>query len=250
MVPFAGWEMPVQYKEGVLKSHLHTRTDASLFDVSHMGSLHITGKDHIKFLESITVADVQALKKDQARLSSILTDKFTIIDDCMITRRDNHVYMVINAGCFDKDMKHINAKLAEFNAQGGDCKIDVMQDRALLAIQGPKAAAVVQQHLPGVDLAKVNFMSAINATFVGAPDCIVSRCGYTGEDGFEIHVPAAHAARVAHTLLKDPRMLPAGLGARDSLRLEAGLCLYGHDLDETVTPIEATLLWTITKRFV
>ena len=247
MVPFAGWEMPVQYKHGVLKEHMATRNAASIFDVSHMGQFRITGKDRLAFIESVTVADMAALQPNQARLSVLLNDKFGIIDDCVVHKRADHAYLVLNAGCKDKDMAHINAKLKVFQQKGGDCQIAEMSKHALVALQGPQAALLLQALTPKLQLDKLNFMFAEEADVAGIP-CLVTRCGYTGEDGFEIAVPAESSTALCHKLLKDSRVLCAGLGARDSLRLEAGLCLYGHDLNEDISPIEAGLLWTITKR--
>ena len=246
MVPFCGWDMPVQYKEGVLKSHIHTRENASIFDVSHMGQVKITGKDRIKFIESVSVADVEALQMNQARLSSFTTQTFGVIDDCMITKRPDHIYMVINAGCHDKDMEFLNEqlKIAKNNGMDVDLKEDL--DSGLIALQGPKAMEVLAKHVP-INLTDLPFMYQVNTKVNNIP-ILVTRCGYTGEDGFEISIPSSHTEDITKLLLNDSATLMAGLGARDSLRLEAGLCLYGHDLNETISPIEAGLLWTITKR--
>eukprot|EP01102_Stenamoeba_stenopodia_P001698 TRINITY_DN11540_c0_g1_i1.p1 TRINITY_DN11540_c0_g1~~TRINITY_DN11540_c0_g1_i1.p1 ORF type:complete len:404 (+),score=113.02 TRINITY_DN11540_c0_g1_i1:65-1276(+) len=245
MVPFCGWEMPVQYPLGVLKSHLWTREQASLFDVSHMGQIQFHGKDRYDFIESLVVGDIKGLAVGNARLSVITNEKGGIIDDTVITKQDDHLYMVINAGCADKDLAHIRKHLAAWQAKGKDVQLTVL-DRALIALQGPKAAEVVQR-LTSADVSKIPFMSGRNLK-VGGLDTYLTRCGYTGEDGFEISVLPKDAIPFAKALLNDKTVLPAGLGPRDSLRTEAGLCLYGNDIDESITPIEASLAWTIGKR--
>ncbi|TMW58324.1 hypothetical protein Poli38472_011912 [Pythium oligandrum] len=248
MVDFAGYAMPVQYPAGVLKSHNHTRTPgmASLFDVSHMGQLRITGADRVRFLESIVVADLESLSHGEAKLSLITNDKGGIIDDCVITKYEDHLYVVVNAGNQDIDLEHMHKLLAEFK---GDAQIERITDRALIAVQGPGAAEIMNSFTPNVDFKELGFMTG---QFTSLPtegvDVILTRCGYTGEDGFEISVPSANAESFARKLLDDERVLEAGLGARDSLRLEAGLCLHGHDINAETTPIEATLAWTISKR--
>lgn len=256
MVEFAGYAMPVQYANaGVLKSHTHTREEgkASLFDVSHMGQLRITGADRVAFLESAVVGDLAALAPGEAKLSLITNACGGIIDDCVITKYPDHLYVVVNAGNQDVDLAHLHALLADFK---GDAAIERLEDRALVALQGPGAADVLRDVLApsaldsDLDLAKFGFMhgtyASLRADKLG--DAIITRCGYTGEDGFEISVPGADAEALANTLLSDERVLEAGLGARDSLRLEAGLCLHGHDITAETTPIEATLAWTIGKR--
>jgi len=250
MVPFGGWALPVQYSDSIISSHHHVRNSAGLFDVSHMGQLIIRGKKAMDYLEFVTVADVHALNVDQSRLSVITNENGGIIDDCMITRKEDYVYMVINAGCIDKDLKHMHEQLAVFNSKhNADVTIDYIQDRALLALQGPKAASVLEALLPAdYNLTSQDFTYTRTSKVGKFDDCWIARCGYTGEDGFEISVPNKDAIPFMHTLLENTDVLPAGLGVRDSLRLEAGLCLYGHDLDETITPIEAGLAWTITKR--
>jgi len=251
IVPFGGWALPVQYgKESIGNSHLHVRSKAGLFDVSHMGQLILRGNKAADFLEYITPADIGALETNQARLSLLTNEAGGIIDDCMITKKDGHIYMVINAGCIDKDLAHMHAELAKFNEKnGGDVSIEYLQDRALLALQGPKAAEILQGLVPSdYDVASQDFMYTRHSSIGKFNDCWIARCGYTGEDGFEISVPNADAIAFMHSLLESEHVHPAGLGVRDSLRLEAGLCLYGHDLNETTSPIEATLGWTITKR--
>ena len=239
MVPFAGYEMPVQYPAGVLKEHLHTREKAGLFDVSHMGQAFLAGDT--ASLERVTPADVMGLKDGMQRYGLLLTDAGTIKDDFMFSRLagEADLYLVVNAGTKDGDFAYIAEKLA------GAATLTPRPDRALLALQGPVAAMVLERLSPGIS--DLTFMKVKRVTVAGAP-AIVSRTGYTGEDGFEISLEGADAERVARALLGEPEVLPIGLGARDSLRLEAGLCLYGHDIDETVNPLEASLMWSIGKR--
>lgn len=251
MVPFAGYSMPVQYQAGVLQSHLHTREQgkASLFDVSHMGQLRITGHDRLRFLESVVVGDLEALDSGEAKLSLITNDQGGIIDDCVISRYDDHLYVVVNAGNHDIDLAHMHQLLKAFQ---GDAAIEQMPDHALVALQGPGARDVIESLCPTVNLNELGFMHGMY-TSLKLPnndqiDVILTRCGYTGEDGFEISVPSKNVETFARALIKDDRVLEAGLGARDSLRLEAGLCLHGHDITDQITPIEATLAWTIGKR--
>jgi aminomethyltransferase len=241
MVPFAGYEMPVQYPAGVLREHLHTRASAGLFDVSHMGQAFLSGEDPSRALEQVTPADVIGLKEGMQRYGLLLNGQGTIKDDFMFTKLagEADMYIVVNAGTKEDDYAYIADKLQ------GAATLTTRFDRALLALQGPKAGAVLERHSPGIDA--LTFMQVVRATVAGAP-AIVSRSGYTGEDGFEISIEAHDAERVARALLGDPEVLPIGLGARDSLRLEAGLCLYGHDIDETTDPVEASLVWSIGKR--
>ncbi|CAI5725169.1 unnamed protein product [Peronospora destructor] len=251
MVPFAGYSMPVQYSAGVLQSHLHTREQgkASLFDVSHMGQLRITGKDRLQFLENVVVGDLQALDSGEAKLSLITNDKGGIIDDCVISRYDDHMYVVVNAGNQDIDLVHMHKLLDNFN---GDAAIERIQNRALVALQGPGAVDVIETLAPNVNLKDLEFMHGVFTPLKlqdgKVVDVILTRCGYTGEDGFEISVLSKDSEMFARALLQDPRVLESGLGARDSLRLEAGLCLHGHDITADTTPIEAMLAWTIGKR--
>lgn len=247
MVPFAGYAMPVQYTDGILKSHLHTREEgcASVFDVSHMGQLRIHGADRVAFMERVVVGDIATLEEGTSRLSLICNAQGGIMDDTVISNAGDHLYVVVNAGNKDKDMAHFQAELESFS---GDASMEYIQDRSLLALQGPGAQDVMSSLLPAsVDLTQMPFMTGGRMTVSGL-DCIVTRCGYTGEDGFEISVPSSDAVSLMRTLLDPEQVLPAGLGARDSLRLEAGLCLHGHDIDETTTPAEAALGWTISKR--
>ena len=241
IVPFAGYEMPVQYPAGVLKDHLHTRAKAGLFDVSHMGQAFLSGNDPAKALERVTPADVQGLKEGMQRYGLLLNDGGTIKDDFMFSKLagEKDMYLVVNAGTKEADFEYIAAQLK------GAATLTPKPDRALLALQGPLAGAVLERLSPGIDA--LTFMKVVRANIAGAP-AIVSRSGYTGEDGFEISIEAKDAERVARALLAEPEVLPIGLGARDSLRLEAGLCLYGHDIDETTDPVEANLVWSIGKR--
>lgn len=249
MVDFAGYAMPVQYTAGVLKSHTHTREagKASLFDVSHMGQLRITGVDRVRFMESLVVGDLEALAHGEAKLSLITNDQGGIIDDTVISKYEDHLYVVVNAGNQEIDLEHMHKHLAAFK---GDVQIERLTDRALVALQGPGAVDVVAGLAPGIDFTDMEFMTGKYTALpkAGVDDVILTRCGYTGEDGFEISVPSAQAEQFAETLLKDERVREAGLGARDSLRLEAGLCLHGHDITAATTPIEGTLAWTIGKR--
>ena len=246
MVPFAGYSMPVQYKDGVLKEHLWTRENAGLFDVSHMGQARLRGVSPLSAFEEVTPGDFIGLKPGKQRYSVLLNKKGGIIDDLMAARPifsdgtgDDGLFVVVNGACKDNDFKVIDDELA------GQVRIERLEDRALLALQGPKAAAVLADHAP--DAAGMVFMDARSMTAFGT-DAIVSRSGYTGEDGYEISIPASEAERVWNTLLADERVKPIGLGARDSLRLEAGLPLYGHDVDESVSPVEADLAFSISKK--
>ncbi len=239
MVPFAGYDMPVQYAAGILTEHNHTREQASLFDVSHMGQATLRGDDPIAALEALVPGDLAALGDGEIRYTLFTNEHGGILDDLMVTRRGDGLFLVVNAACKDQDFAHIQANL------GGGNRLDILEDRGLLALQGPQAAAVLGRLAPGAEA--MGFMTARTLT-IGDVSCDVSRSGYSGEDGYEISVPAEQAEALARLLLDQSEVMPAGLGARDSLRLEAGLCLYGSDIDETTTPIEAGLLWTISKR--
>lgn len=238
MVDFAGWSMPVQYPKGILKEHLWTRTKASLFDVSHMGQISMPGADAAAAIESLVPADIQALKPGRARYTQFTTEDGGIIDDLIVTATDDGLYLVVNAGGRDTDLAHLREHLP-------GREIELLADRALLALQGPAAVNVLARLAP--EVAELRFMSSIELEAAGL-ELRISRLGYTGEDGFEVSVAAGHAVELARTLLAAEEVQPAGLGARDSLRLEAGLCLYGHDIDRTTSPIEADLAWTIQKR--
>jgi aminomethyltransferase len=249
MVPFAGYELPVLYKGengGVLKEHLWCRSEgkASLFDVSHMGQIRWRGKDRAAFLESIVVGDIKGLAPGSGLLSLVTNENGGIIDDTVITNAGDYIYMVVNGATKFGDMKHFQEQMHKFK---GDVSMEYLEDTMqLLALQGPGAAAAVAKILPqGFNLSKMAFMTGVDTTIMGIPGCRITRCGYTGEDGFEIAMPAEHAVSIASKLLEDSAVNPTGLGARDSLRLEAGLCLYGHDLNETINPIEGALGWTM-----
>ncbi|KAM6300858.1 aminomethyltransferase, mitochondrial [Aegotheles albertisi] len=247
MVPFAGWSLPLHYGQGHLQSHLHTRRHCSLFDVSHMLQTRVYGRDRVRFMESLVVGDIAELKLGQGTLTLITNERGGIVDDLIVTNAsEDHLYVVSNAGCAEKDLAVMRSRAAELQATGSDIHLETL-DNALLALQGPSMAQVLQAGLPD-DLAKLTFMRSITTTVFGVPGCRVTRCGYTGEDGVEISVPAGRAVELAEQLLAVPEVWPAGLAARDSLRLEAGLCLYGNDIDETTTPAEAALLWTLGKR--
>ncbi|XP_033922061.1 aminomethyltransferase, mitochondrial isoform X1 [Melopsittacus undulatus] len=323
MVPFAGWSLPLHYEQGHLQSHLHTRSRCSLFDVSHMLQVplgrqgwgprgaptrphvppgpfqtRVYGQDRIRFMESLVVGDIAELKPGQGTLTLLTNERGGIMDDLIVTNTlEDHLYVVSNASCADKDLaimrvhgclnpvgggkhggnesSHLlgisvaactevampthgvgphgssslspwQGRAAELQATGSDIHVEVL-DNALLALQGPSMARVLQTGLSD-DLAKLSFMNSITTTVFGVPGCRVTRCGYTGEDGVEISVPAGRAVELAEQLLGVPEVWPAGLAARDSLRLEAGLCLYGNDIDETTTPAEAGLMWTLGKR--
>ena len=240
MVPFAGYAMPVQYPAGILAEHLHTRAQAGLFDVSHMGQLFLSGIDAAAALEALVPGDIRGLGAMCMRYTLLLNDRGGILDDLMVTRLgDGRLFVVVNAATKDADFAHLQAHLSPKIA------IERLDDRALLALQGPAAAAVLQRFAGAVT--ELPFMAAAKTTLAGQP-CLVTRSGYTGEDGFEISLPATGVKTLAERLLAEPEVKPVGLGARDSLRLEAGLCLYGHDIDDTTTPVEADLAWTIGKR--
>jgi aminomethyltransferase len=255
--PYAGWKMPVMYPEGMKQEHLHTRSSASLFDVSHMGQLHLEGKDVPEFLEALVPGSIQDLKPNKSRLTQFTNENGGIMDDTVITRREeDKFYVVVNAGCCEKDLKYLTAKIEEFTSgehAGRKVDLNFLNHYSLLALQGPQAADVLQNLIGNAyDLSELEFMTAVdvpisNLRGLDSPLQIV-RCGYTGEDGFEISVPETHANQLAELLTGDERVKLAGLGARDTLRLEAGLCLMGSDMNEEITPIEAGLVFTIGKR--
>ncbi|MDF2813052.1 MAG: gcvT [Microvirga sp.] len=249
MVPFAGYDMPVQYPTGILTEHNWTREHAGVFDVSHMGQALLIAEDKshetvARALETLIPADILNLKPGQQRYSQLLDGKGGILDDLMVSRSadegdSGRLMLVVNASMKDADYAHIQAHLP--NGVG----LERLDDRALIALQGPKAVEVMAKLAP--ETTDMTFMAARRMKVAGL-DCHVSRSGYTGEDGFEISVPADKAAELWRAILADPEVKPIGLGARDSLRLEAGLCLYGHDIDTTTSPIEAGLIWSIQKR--
>ena len=238
MVPFAGYAMPVQYPAGIITEHRQCRASAALFDVSHMGQLRLVGPDAAAALESLVPQDVLDLPVGKQRYAFFTNAAGGLLDDLMITRRADDLFLVVNAGCKDADTRHLVTE------SGHRCQIVPMPDHALLALQGPKAVDALARINGGV--AALTFMSGGHFALAGT-DCFVTRSGYTGEDGFEISVPATHAIALARTLLAQPEVEAAGLGARDTLRLEAGLCLYGHDIDTATTPVEAGLTWAIQK---
>ena len=246
MVPFAGYEMPVQY-EGIIAEHLHTRAAAGLFDVSHMGQAFLTGPDHdttARALEALVGADLVNLDPGRQRYTQLLNEEGGIIDDLMVTRsadpdEDGVLMLVVNAARKAVDYDYLEPALPP------NVKLLRAEHRALIALQGPSAAAVLARHAP--DTASMAFMSASSTRFDGI-ECHVSRSGYTGEDGYEISVKAIRVRAIAERLLAHPEVKLIGLGARDSLRLEAGLCLYGHDIDASTSPVEAGLAWSIGKR--
>ena len=243
MVPFAGYEMPVQYTPGVLREHLHTRASAGLFDVSHMGQIALRAKsgrieDAARALERLVPQDILALAPGRQRYAQFTNEAGGILDDLMVANFGDHLFLVVNAACKDADEAHLREHLADA------CVVEPLPDRALLALQGPKAEAILAKFC--ADAPGMRFMDAGPHRVKGL-DCFVSRSGYTGEDGFEISAPADQAEALAKALLAEGDVLPIGLGARDSLRLEAGLCLYGHDIDTSTTPVEAALEWSIQK---
>jgi len=239
LVTFAGYELPIQYDAGIKTEHLHTRAAASLFDVSHMGQARVTGDDRVAAMESLLPADIAGLPVQSIKYSFLTNDSGGIRDDLMVTNGGDSLQLVLNAACKQADLAYIRAALA------GRATVTELTDLALLALQGPQAAEVLARFAPGI--ARLPFMTAA-ALEIDGVSCVASRSGYTGEDGYELSMPAAGADKVARCLLAAPEVAPAGLGARDSLRLEAGLCLYGHDIDETTTPVEAGLTWAIPKR--
>lgn len=238
MVPFAGYDMPVQYPAGIVAEHTACRTAAALFDVSHMGQLLLEGPDAAAALETLVPVDVQGLAVGKQRYAFFTNDAGGLLDDLMITRREHDLLLVVNAACKAADTAHLQRHI------GARCRITPLPDRALIALQGPLAVEALARLAHGVRA--LTFMTGGAFTLQGA-ECYLTRSGYTGEDGFEISVPAEAAERLARALLAQPEVQPAGLGARDTLRLEAGLCLYGHDIDTTTTPVEAGLTWAIQK---
>ena len=238
MVPFAGYSMPVQYPAGLMAEHHHTRNAAGLFDVSHMGQLRLVGADAAAAFETLIPVDVIGLQAGKQRYGLLLNDEGGIIDDLMFVNRGADIFVIVNGACKAGDIAHIQARI------GQRCDVIPMPERALLALQGPQAVAALSRLVPGVE--KLVFMTGAGFTWGGA-DLFITRSGYTGEDGFEISVPNESTEALARTLLAQPEVKPVGLGARNSLRLEAGLCLYGNDIDTTTTPVEAALNWAMQK---
>jgi len=238
MVPFASYAMPVQYPLGLMKEHLHTRAAAGLFDVSHMGQIKISGAHAAAALERIMPVDVQSLGVHKQRYGLLLNEAGGILDDLMFVNRGDHYFLIVNGACKQADLAHIQAQI------GGVAEVEYLPEQALLALQGPQAAAVLQRLVAGVE--KLVFMTGGDFVWQGAA-LYITRSGYTGEDGFEISLPSAVATAFARALLAQTEVQAIGLGARNSLRLEAGLCLYGSDMDAATTPIEAGLSWAIQK---
>lgn len=238
MVPFAGYSMPVQYPSGLMAEHLHTRAEAGLFDVSHMGQLRLVGPDAAAAFETLMPVDVIDLPTGKQRYGLLTDDAGGILDDLMFIKRADGIFVIVNGACKVGDIAHMQLRI------GGRCEVIPMPDHALLALQGPHAVTALARLAPGV--AALVFMTGGHFRVAGC-DCFITRSGYTGEDGFEISVPGDQAETLARALLAQPEVKPIGLGARNSLRLEAGLCLYGNDIDTTTTPVEAALNWAMQK---
>jgi aminomethyltransferase len=239
MVPFAGYDMPVQFPAGILDEHLHTRAKAGLFDVSHMGQAFLHGDDAAAALETLVPGDIQGLAPGRTRYTLFTNEAGGILDDLMVTNMGDHLFLVVNAACKDADFKHLESRI------GDRTELEILDDRALFALQGPSAAEVLSRF--HTDAPVMPFMSSLDMNLNGTT-ALVTRSGYSGEDGYEISVGANDAEDLVREFLDQPEVEPAGLGARDTLRLEAGLCLYGSDIDETTTPIEAGLSWVVNKR--
>ncbi|XP_060837401.1 aminomethyltransferase, mitochondrial [Rhopalosiphum padi] len=253
MVPFAGYMMPVKYADSIASSHLHTRQQCSLFDVSHMLQTKIYGKHREQFMERICVTDIQNLGAGKSALSLFIDDQTGgILDDLIITKTNgDYLYMVTNAGCKEQDMRMLTEQLAIVKSSGQDVSLEFLDsdEQSLLALQGPRAAVVLQSAVgESIDLSKLYFMDSTTATVCGVPDCRVTRCGYTGEDGFEVSVPSDRVEAIAEAFVAHDDVKLAGLGARDTLRLEAGMCLHGSDISIETTPVEAALMWTISRK--
>ncbi len=243
LVPFAGFEMPVQYPTGITAEHRAVREKAGLFDVSHMGEFIVRGPQAVDFVNHVTTNDVAALKPGQAQYSTILREDGTIVDDCLVYRADDRVLMVVNGSNIAKDFAHISQY-----ADGFEATLEDISDKiALLALQGPQAAKLLQQHT-STDLSRIKYYEFITGKVAGVDKVYISRTGYTGEDGFELYFPAEHAEKIWNGLTASGEVTPAGLGARDSLRLEMGMALYGNDLDDTTTPLEASLGWLVKMK--
>ncbi len=238
MVPFAGYSMPVQYPAGLMAEHNHTRAAAGLFDVSHMGQLRLVGPDAAAAFETLMPVDVIDLGVGKQRYGLLLNDEGGIIDDLMFVNRGHDIFVIVNGACKANDIAHIQARI------GSRCEVIPLPDQALFALQGPQAATALQRLVRGVE--KLVFMTGSAFNWQGT-DLYITRSGYTGEDGFEISVPGDRAEALVRELLAQPEVKPIGLGARNSLRLEAGMCLYGNDIDTTTTPVEAALNWAIQK---
>ena len=243
MVPFAGYEMPVQFRDGIIKEHLQARESAVLFDVSHMGqvvirSLSGLAESAARALETLMPADIVGLRAGRQRYGLLTDEAGGIIDDLIVARNREHLFLVVNASRKSRDVEVLRKELE------GSCTVELLEDRALIAVQGPKSSEVLDHVIPGIT--GMSFMESHEFEFAGSP-VMVSRSGYTGEDGFELSVAADDSVRLAECLLENDGLAPAGLGSRDSLRLEAGLCLHGNDIDETTSPVEAALEWAIPR---
>jgi aminomethyltransferase len=243
IVPFAGFEMPVQYPTGITAEHKAVREKAGLFDVSHMGEFIVRGPQAVELVNHVTTNDVAALKPGQAQYSTILRENGTTVDDCLVYRADDRVLMVVNGSNIDKDFAHISRFVKDF-----DATLDDISDKvALLALQGPDAARILQKHTD-TKLSVIKYYEFTTGTVAGVEKVYISRTGYTGEDGFELYFPGEHAEKLWRALTASGEVTPAGLGARDSLRLEMGMALYGNDLDDTTTPLEASLGWLVKMK--
>jgi aminomethyltransferase len=238
MVPFAGYAMPVSYRDGIIKEHQHTRSRAGLFDVSHMGQVCLMGEGAAEALEALVPIDVVGLAENHQRYALLTNDQGGILDDLIVTNTGDHLFVVVNGACKEQDFAHLRSHLE------GRCTVALFHERALLALQGPEAGTVMGRLASATR--DMVFMTAGEIEIDGIA-CFVTRSGYTGEDGFEISVPASHAEALARRLLEQDEVAPIGLGARDTLRLEAGLCLYGNDIDAGTTPVEASLVWALSK---
>ena len=240
IVPFAGYEMPVQYPTGITAEHKAVRSACGLFDVSHMGEFLVRGARAVEFVNHVTTNDVAALAVGQVHYSTILNERGTIEDDCLVYRFPDHIMMVVNASNRDKDLAHISAHAGRFDVTIDD----VSDDIALLAIQGPRAAEILQR-LTDTNLSTIKYYHFAQGSVVGVPNVVISRTGYTGEDGFELYFDPKNAGQIWNSLTSGGEITPCGLGARDSLRLEMGMALYGNDIDDTTTPLEANLGWLV-----
>jgi len=238
MVEFAGWSMPINYPMGIMGEHNHCRTKAALFDVSHMAQVIVRGDNRAKAFEALVPSNIDGLPVGKARYTFFTNEEGGIMDDLIVSNAGDYLFVVVNAAMRDQDIPHMKNNLT-------GCEVIEITDHALLAIQGPAAESVVAKHAPAA--ADLKFMETMEVDFIGTT-CRISRLGYTGEDGYEISIPQDEATRIAKTLLEDENLAPVGLGARDSLRLEAGLCLYGNDIDATTSPVEAQLNWAMQKR--
>ncbi|RKZ71197.1 MAG: glycine cleavage system aminomethyltransferase GcvT, partial [Gammaproteobacteria bacterium] len=236
MVPFAGYEMPVSYPLGIKQEHLHCRTQAGLFDISHMGQIRLQGKQAVSVLESLIPSKISDLQTGQQKYSVLSNDRGGILDDIMVTNMGDHLLLVVNAACKHEDVEYLQSVARGMNNE--DFQLEFLQDKALMALQGPAAASVLEEYSP--ETGRLHFMQGGAFNIQDIP-CVINRCGYTGEDGFEISTPAENAEKLARLLLKNDKVRMIGLGARDTLRLEAGLCLYGHDIGMETSPVEAAI---------